>query len=224
MAYEKMPCAWDSEKDLIDRLQGTICRYDGVPYLISVESKKSLLLSDIVSQKIVKTIDPSDPKFDVSSAEIGYINFRNNKPQKYGKSREVQTSNLVVYLQRIPSRRYRQGLNSGAVVSKTLDDNGKSPGPTDYFLLSSGLRDSLMGVYPTPSQGMGILKTLEEKEIALSQSIALSKMESGLILVYCRTVNIGWIAPGDDRIVTPRNRNSWVYERMLNSSGLKFEH
>lgn len=215
MAYEKMPCLYDTEKDLHDRIGGTVCRYKGVPYWVQVESAKKINLLDIVTQKTtVAGISPSDPEFDISSAEVGYVNFKYTPEQlRYMSVKDKR--NKVYYLERIPFRRFRQGLCGDSMTTYSVEGD---PGiPAASVLASQGFLESQINCWPSIPTVLSIFERGLEKEIAVSVDTALQRIESGLVLVFHRTKNIGWITPGrrSFEIELAKSPHKWVYERVL---------
>jgi hypothetical protein len=211
MAYEKMACLYETEKDLVDRLGGTVCRYKGVPYVVHIEARTKINLLDLVSQKPVLSIRPNDPDFDISSAEIGYINFRWTKTQLKYSDTPNDTSNKAYYLERVPFRRYRQGLCSDSLSGFHID--GKTSINPNALLFSDGFRDSQLGRFPSVREAIKLLE--EEQQVAVGMDTALQKVDSGMILVWYRTKNIGWITPDNPTITIARTADSWVHERVL---------
>lgn len=215
MAYEKMPCLYDTEKDLQDRIGGTVCRYKGVPYWVQIESAKKINLLDLVTQKaVVVGISPSDPEFDISSAEVGYVNFKYTPEQiRYMSNKSL--GNKVYYLERIPFRRFRQGLCGDSMTSYTID--GEPGIPAANLLASKGFYESQVNSWPSIPVALAIFERGQETEIAIGIDTALHKIESGLALVYYRKKNIGWITPGrrSFEIELSKSPDRWVYERVL---------
>src|ERR1700754_558210 len=102
MKYEeRMPCRYDTEKDLVARLGNSIVRYDGKPVRVLVEGKSSLRLCNPVTGEEINTVKPNDPLLDISCPELGYANLPMGVKKPHNK---------VVYIERIPYRQFHQGL------------------------------------------------------------------------------------------------------------------
>jgi len=205
MAYEKMSCLWETHADLEARLHGTICRYKNEPVLVIVESVKMLKLLDLSGNNILHRIHPADPEFDVSSPELGYFNVFD----------QIKVVNRVYYLERLPYRKFRQGLSSDVVAGKTID--GEHLGGTQSILQDKTFGEGLSGTYPSLREGLKILSETKSKEVAVGREVALLKTDSGVVQVYFRTKNIGWIAPESTSVSILKDQNSWIYSRVLRS-------
>src|SRR6185312_12225322 len=113
----------------------------------------------------------------------------------------------VYYLERLPYRRYRQGLNAESLYS--YDMEGKSGTPPQAVLTNPGMGDCLTGVYPSIKEAQECLSGTSIKEMAIAQDIALKKTDAGIILVFYRQDNIGWITPDSSSISIERSADSW---------------
>lgn len=213
MGYGKMANRYNSHKDLSDRLDGTICRYKNEPVFVRVESARSLALFELstmsYSGEIVANIRPNDPEFDISSPELGYFNNTRYNPK-------LQTHDFVDvrYMIRNPVRRYKQGLNDHCVSGYRI--NGVEIGSSGA-LYTKGFKESLMDEFPSVSQAMAMLDDGSRQEVAVSQAIALTRISSGLTLVYIRMANVGWILPGKTDVMLKQTDYTWVYERILSA-------
>lgn len=213
MAYEKMKCLYNTERDLIDRLHNTICRYDGSAFLVSVQSKNLIYLCDAVTGKTMKEIKPSDPEFDISSPEIGYVNLIVNK---YGEE-----NNKVFFLERNPYRKFRQGLYPECCTLYTIHGDQDRNYSTGDFFRRQGLIDSIEGRFPTFREGLVKLRNGSDKQIAISRDIAMEGMKSGLIVVWCQGNDVGYIRHDGHQIEFQEDDTSWVVKRMLEKSGIR---
>lgn len=220
MAYEKMPCLYDTVKDLQDRLEQTIVRYNQIPVIVNVAAKDKLVLTDIVTKEKLYEVKPSDPNLDISSAEIGYLNW---KPQinlvKYYNSAWAKEPNKVAYFERQPRRAYRQGLYADVVSSFHID--GKDGIGSENLFGTDGFRASIVGEFPSLEMAIELMDHENWSEIAISQSIALQKIESGLTLVYFRTKNVGWIVPRTAQISVNEGKYAWAIKRLFEHDGLE---
>lgn len=209
MGYGKMANRYLSQKDLCDRLHGTICRYKDVPVGVQFVTTNCLMLTDVVTGELVAKISPTDPDFDISSPELGYMNYA-NKDFKLN----------VVYVSRQPIRRYRQGLYLQCCEFNTIDGGvQRSPYGMNYFGLQ-GFKNMIMDIYPPLSQARSMLNE-GDVEVAISKEIALKKIDSGLHLVYFKTKNIGWIKPDSMCVEMAAGEFDWVAERYLSRLGIE---
>lgn len=229
MAYEIVPCLYNTEKDLQARIHGTICRYENVPYFVHVESAKKINLYDLKKfqlvgdEKPILSVSPTDPLFDISSPEIGYMNFdfelefEAKVLKKY--TYDNISGNMVLYFQRSPTKQWKQGLNYDSTKSYRID-GGHITLPTNwlYIFYSEGTRNMLKGEYPTvPVAVYRLLRMSTEKykTIAVSKDVALQKTDSDIIQVYVKRDNVGYILPGERTIHVKKDKNSWITRKYL---------
>lgn len=212
MAYEKMRCLYDTERDLVDRLHNTICRYKGKACLVSVMSRVELVLTDPTNGKRIEVIKPSDPDFDISSPEIGYVNYRNSKGE-----------NIVYFLERNPNRKYRQGLYAEACTVWSISGQLCQIGGSETVRLfkSQGLVDCIEGKYPTFREALMSIRMGSLDPIAISRDIALDPMRCGVTIIYCHGNDIGYIPLGSTTIEMREDDTAWVMRRMLEKSGVR---
>ncbi len=222
MAYEKMSCLYDTLKDLSDRLNGTIIRYKGVPVHVTVKGDGRLHLTDVANANSMSgnlgAVSPKDPDLDISSIEIGYMNWDWSKESRryLTVSQQRGEGNKVSYLQRLPIQRYRQGLTSDVVRTLGVDgESNKYSSESSMELFNEGFKNMVAGNYPTYPEAAQLLFDGEEKEIAISIDFALKATDSSLILVYYQTRNIGWIEPNKGLIKIPDDELEWVYRRLM---------
>jgi hypothetical protein len=206
-----MRCLYDTERDLIDRLHGTICRYDEKAVRVTVLGKSELQLVDPVSGKEVVRIRPNDELFDISSPEIGYLNLTGT-PSVDG----------VYKLERNPYRKFRQGLYAECCSAYEIDGRTCTMiNAATVFQYPVGLVDMIENRYPSFHEAVKMLFSEEKKEVAISKDIALSMMNTGLILIWCRGQDVAYLVPGSNSIGYKRDDTAWVIERMLKKSGVR---
>ncbi len=213
---EKVPCNYRLLKDLQDRLDGTICRYGGKAYYISVGSEEKINLYDVERRReIFKVISPDDPELDISFAECGYMNFTPTEKQQ--KTYGLGPEGVVLYVTRNTSKKYKQG--NYPSYTQLLNISGSPSNKFDYATVcfSRGMVDFIEGVYPSPLQVLKEFSELKGKvsEVAVSPEIALRKESVGVIFVYYRGTQMGWIAPDTMNIVVTDHELKWVVERHM---------
>lgn len=200
---ERMTCQYTLAKDLSDRLDGTVCRYDGRVVRV-YNSFPTVTLYEWDSRKI-KEIEPSDPLFDISAIETGYFNY------------ECPEYSFVGYASRSPIKKYKAALFANYVEYRTIGGGQVIEYMKEGFY-SQGMLDSLEGRFPSYIEAMELLK--QRNEVAISQDVAFRKDEMGATYVYHRTVPVGWIAPGDHKVHVVDNDLRWVVNRILSRMGL----
>lgn len=231
MAYEIVPCLYDSHKDLSSRLDSTICRYDNVPYFVRIADYNQIWLYDIIhpnSQQPLLKINPKDRLFDISSPELGYLNADPKKAikQSYPLLDKETSGSLVVRIVRLPVRQWKQGINPDCVTFSNISGSSDIKGmylSYQSVIYSQGMKDLILGSYPTPSDALDILMSNSRSDfrtVAISREVAFELTESGIIQVYIRTKNIGYILPGNEKVNIKPGPHSWVVQRILSSLGL----
>lgn len=180
---ESMPCLYETYKDLSDRLDGTICRYEGNVVFVRVsmadddEERPVVYLYDWPqTDKMIKEIEPNDPAFDISLIDLGYMNYI------------CGNKNVVLYPYRSSSKKYKQGTSTGNCFTKNIDGT-----PSDYgshSMQSQGFVDMVNRKYPP-------LAALElHKELALSRDVAVRVDSLGVREFYWRLMKIAVQVPG----------------------------
>lgn len=194
--------------DLNARLSGTICRYDGMPYLIQVTERGTVRLDDMVSGEGGARIDPSDPKFDISTPPLGYVNFREH----------------CKYLTRIPTRRYKQGIdNRNTIMSPIPGPNIDRMGRNGHTLHCVEVRNMMLNKY---EDSRAVLKALREGRHvsrAISRSVAFSIDGIGLVSVYLKNNIVGHIYPDKEIITVPTSDMGWVVSVHINGFGFEVD-
>lgn len=213
MAYEKMRCLYDTERDLIDRLQGTICRYKNKAFVVAVQSRSLIWLNDLVTGKMVHEIKPSDPDFDISSPEIGYLNWQDSKGR-----------NKAYFLERNPYRKYRQGLYSECCTLYHVDGKRDMQYPSSIVFKSRGIIDSIEGTFPSFREAFVGIRQGRLESVAISRDIALDPMKCGVTIVYCQGNDIGYIKHDSSKIEIKEDDTAWVINRMLEKSGIRMRY
>lgn len=103
-AFEMNPLRYSSGGDASMRLLGTIVRYKGEPVYISDVSQQSQATATYLKDNGKGAhfiVNPNDDQtLDISSVPLGYMTFKNTP----------------YYLQRVPERRQKQGLDTRRVV------------------------------------------------------------------------------------------------------------
>src|SRR5690606_33731831 len=133
-------------------------------YIVSVESKTQLGLSDPLSGARILQIKPNDPDFDISSPGIGAVNH------------VYQGRVYAVFLERLPQKRYRQGLYAEC-CSVRLVDGISPPFHAGHVFRTKGLIDAIEGRYPPFKIALAFLRSEKQEEVALSRQFALKRFD-----------------------------------------------
>lgn len=207
---EKMPNLYRLSQDVRDRLNGCILRYDDKLVFCTQETASTLLLFNMDQSTIIGKIQVDDPLLDISSIELGYMNLENN-----------QKETVVRYAKRHPQKQYAQGLRPDHISWYTIDgqETSATVGRGMYNYTQEGFAQSIYGSFPV----FDAIEWETLNEIALSQMVALKKIDIGLILVYFRTRNVGYIEPGKRVVKVPDDDSAWVVHRYLQNFSIKYE-
>lgn len=180
MFAEEMPCLYETLKDLADRLDSTICRYEGkvvyVRVMIEDDETPSVRLFSWPDENFIKTIEPSDPKFDISMIDMGYMNYIYNG------------ENHVLYPYRTTGKKYKQGTSTGYCYVKNIDGEASQFG--SHSLQSQGFVDMVDRRYP-PISALSL-----HKELALSRDVAVRLDSLGVREFFWRTMKVAVQVPG----------------------------
>lgn len=199
---DKMPCKYETFKDLCDRLDGSIVLYRDFPYFVSVspapDGKGGLIYlsrldSGRTGDKKVIEVKIDDPDLDISATDLGYLNYKDSRGTR-----------RVLYAYRTTAKHFKQALYPSYVSTRTIDGENWS---VSNVWTSRGAFDLLIDQFPSFEQVMSLLDTWHE--VAISRDVALHKRKSGLILVYLRTKEVAWIDPRDKTLVFAENA-TWV--------------
>ncbi len=191
------------DRDLSQRLDQTICRYDEFPYYVRYAGKNTLYLYKIGDRngQVVKSIDAKDEKFDVSSIPLGY--FQVNKSR-------------VAYASRRPNRMYKQGVSADNLQTTLILGSSPMMMPTIYC---QGFEDMILNNYPDVDTAINTLRNKEQDtEVAISRDTAL-QWNSGLklIFVYFKEEQVGWIVPDTKIVIVKSYELAWIVSVHLSS-------
>lgn len=191
--------------DLAQKLDSTICRYKGHPYLIRVDGTSLHLYSLTNTKNRLFVISYTDDDFDIAGLPLGYM----------------QSGDYVPYLSRSPLRRTKQGLDARALKIRNNNRNN-NPGTTvNSLLYSQGFVDMILNQYPslndciTTIRGKWMEDPSSNASIAVSRNVCLSIDKVGIVKVYYKTDYVGWIEPDKFIVHVPSNDMGWVVSKFL---------
>lgn len=194
--------------DLNARLGGTICRYTGKPYLVQVTDGGSVWLCDMVTGVQESKINPKDPEFDISTPELGYVNY----------------NNYCLYASRYPGRRYKQGIDSRNTLQTPLPNSreGVRMGRNGN-VNTEEFRQMLLNKYPDGREVLSRLRKGHYSSRAISRSVAFSIDPIGLVSVYYKNTLVGHIYPNKDIISVPTSDMAWIVSCHIDGFGFKVD-
>ena len=193
-------------KDLSQRLDSTICRYDGRPYYVRYRGDNLLDLQTLERQRSVLTIKADDPLFDVSGIPLGYVQV---------------TKENVCYVTRKASRIYKQGVTADTLVPHYMTSTSELHARFSPY--SQAFEDMIMERYPSLDSAIEMLRSSDtHREIAISRDVAL-KWNANLRLtyVYYKSQQVGFIIEGTRKVIIPSGDLSWIIS--TNLSGFNWE-
>lgn len=202
---EAMPCLYKTKKDLVDRLDGSLCRYDDKLVYVRVigeydeEEDQPINYLQLYqwpeSDKKFKKIKPDDPLFDISALDMGYMNYY------------VEDKNVVLYLTRSTAKKYKQGTCSNYIYVKEIDGKG-SQTYSSYVYQSQGFVDMINHQYP----GIEALKKVGQ--VALSPDLAVRRDDLDVLEFFWRGIKIAVKVPGS-KIHRLETDYSWLVDKVL---------
>lgn len=200
----KMRNKYTLASDLADRLDHCYFMYKEQPVLCTVRDHgETLKLWDVTGNEVIADkVSPSDPDLDIASIELGYVQS------------SPYSGNRVAYLSRWPEKRYKQGVCSNNVKVNRIDGT-----PAGGFQVL-GTKEFGRMLADDYDDILGRLSDLEVGEYAISKDIAIKKTNVGVVFVYYKMDEVGWIPPKEQGISIIDREWSWVIERMLRSSGI----
>lgn len=237
MAYEIVPCKYSTFKDLQARLDNTICRYRNEPFFVRIRNEKEIALFDLSDyaflhgfdhiKKSPHVIHPTDPDFDISFPEMGYLTYNYTEECRCRAGlKDVYPwpsapPSVVLYVKKNPLKQYRQGVDGSGLSFSFLDgSNGGSKFgvPFSTLLYSQAFGDMIRGNYPPLPAAIQMLRKIEgssKKEMAISKDVAIELTPSDIIQVYIKQVNIGYILPDERIIHVKQDKNAWISRKIL---------
>lgn len=200
---DKMPCKYETFKDLHDRLDGSIVLYKDYPYYCMVKHNDDGVGGDIFLIRMDEydgrqkandaiKVDIKDPDLDISSVDLGYVNF------------EHRDDWYALYLYRTTAKRFKQALYPSYISAKSID--GQNATAQGVWTSRSGF-DILTDTYPDLGTALKEIDT--RYEVAISRDVALRKLKCGIILVYLRTKEVAWIDPRSNEMIFSE-KSDWV--------------
>lgn len=203
--FNKIP-----QNDYNSRLHNSVVLYDGRPVNVIVVDHTRFDITPIHTESKDKTISikPDDPLLDISTPPLGWMNYGNvDNPQGY-----------AVYLERLPVRKWRQGLchqNSHAFV---LSREGLVKRNSRDYIYTKGYENLVDRTYPDLDTAIKFLVN-KKISIALNREIGLV-MKGETVSVYYKTSEVGYFNLEDRIVHIPKETNSEIISRLL--SGIKW--
>lgn len=181
-------------EDVIQKLNGTICRYDGRPVFViaNIAGNADLVCSYLDNMLNKFTIRHDDPKFDYRSAPLGYITVDGNS----------------WYLYRRASRRFQAGLsaNNVASVNKYF--------PIEY-ITTVHFKECILGEHVSFAEALKQVKDEGKNSVAFNRQFAISHGQKKAITLDYRGEPVAIWVPKLEKFQTLVGVGSSVLERAL---------
>lgn len=169
---------YDNAHDANMRLSESVIMFNGRPvYIHNVREERPLMVvfSYLSGDKgeILKSIE--DDRFSLTPVKLGYMNYQ-------GKA---------VYTQRIPCRRWKQGLH------RENFDVGEQHHMDRAILTTAEMEDTILNKYLSYKEALNQVATGECQSAAYHRSFCFSKCEeTGLVWLSYRGERAGWVQDG----------------------------
>lgn len=148
-------------EDVSMRLHGCVIRYKKKFYFTHAHGMK-LKLFNLATNTQDHTVDANSPDVDVSSPELGFVNW----------------DSQLWYVYRIPYRKQKQGIAQDNLSAWSVTE-GRSKSVYSDTLVSPNFQKMLDGIYPTYSE---VLQ--EKKTRAFSRNYALDFQGEDIKLLF----------------------------------------
>lgn len=201
-----------SDRDLPQRLDGSICRYDQRPVYVRYAGHNCLTLYQVYdTEEAINTIKSSDELLDISTPPLGYTQVSDSR---------------VLYITRMPFRVFKQGIYNENLRSNIIENKITKQSKIPQFRMCSRYFFNTMSMeYPSIDFVMKLIKSADKYiEIAVSNDVALVfKPEVKSLLVYYKNEIVGWIPPTSisgketPKVMIKNNDNAWIIEMYLKS-------
>ena len=193
--------------DFVQRFDGTVIRFNGVPVYVRVNNPGRTTLSLYKLSGVlpghlpINEVDGYDERIDVSSCPLGYINY----------------GGFAYYIERRPQRQYRQGITTRCLeISAALARKPGHRAPSyDNILFSDEFEKMVLDDFPDLKTVLKTLRANEEGSMAISRKVALEIDNLGIVRVFYRKEQIGWMAPGEDVVNVPNSEIAEFISREL---------
>lgn len=202
------------EHDVNSYLAGSVIMNNGMPVVVKCDLKfegddeyQVIQLRDIVTNELYDEFPMGDTSFDIQSPELGYFNNKHSD----GGFTKVD----AFYSFRKPIKNWKQGLTFNNTGIVTIDGEAAV---SSHVIFSQGFKEGLVNKFPSLQESLILLKNSDDKNkyssVAISQDIALSTRSSGIILVYFRCEEVGFI-DGQGVLNIPDKETIWIVEKYL---------
>ena len=194
-----MRCKYPN-RDLVQRLDTSVCRYDGRAVYVRYAGDGDLLnLWYLPTNRKGASDLTIHARFDISTVPMGYMQIDNVS---------------VAYALRRPGRIYKQGVSYDNVHFNMIDGKHVNYNPSIY---EDGFKCMVEDKYPALKTVMSTMrKSSLAMQTAVSRDIALAwDPAMRLIYVYYKTDQVGFIVDNTNTVIIPSSEKAWVVSKFL---------
>jgi hypothetical protein len=179
---------YETQEEAKMRLEGTVVMYDERPCFVReiIQADQDLVarLNPMPRMRDDLPVNIKDEKLVARGLRLGYVN--------YG-------ARGVVYVERMPVRRYKQGICRDNLYFKLHNNPGVGNNQRDYWQALLGRKeftDMLVNAYPSVDKCIDELNAGgDKKAAAFAREFALEKDELGLFFLYHKGNKVAWGEP-----------------------------
>ena len=198
------------EQDVSQRLNKGVIFYKEEPYFVNsvYDSGQSLVLLPLKNLKSKGSrVATNDTNIDVSSKELGYINFNAE----------------AVYVRRIPLRRYKQSISPEALEGyiPSRNNSSKYRGSMRNLVISAAGHSMFVGSYPKIDNALKSIASGVVRSIAISRNVALSINQMGIVYIYYKTDQVGYLDVANSKVLVPSDEFAYIISKHLSQFGME---
>lgn len=197
--------------DYNQKLNNTLVRYNNFPVQLTYEGGSSFIIYGIHGGSSFKKsiINVKDPLLDISTPILGWFKL------------EHDGIKYAAYLERLPVRRWRQGLcSSNTKISYLSRGRLSQASSTKEYIYSKGVEDMILDKYEPLDELLKSLNNADVHSVAASHNIAIAKKDD-IYTVWFKKDEVGWMKPGTKVVKIPKEENIFIISRFLRE--LKWE-
>lgn len=194
------------------RFHNTILMYQGVPVAVTLIDGNTFSICGLHEGSPIKRKDIkcNDPNLDISTPPLGWMNI------------EVEKTEYAMYVVRQGLRKWQQGISGSNTKGYLLYRNALAPKNTRDYLYSKAYDNAVRNIFLPLDICIKKIKTKNCESIAVSRDICLSK-HGDLVTVYYKMDEVAMFSPEDMVVRVPKEENSWIVSKYLNSLSWKVD-
>jgi hypothetical protein len=175
-----------SEEDLRAMFEGTIVRYKGDPVYIKSAIDRMLMLTDIVTQKVVDTVEPDSKHIDFKNMPLGFFNL---------------DTGGAAWVSRVPQRQFKVGIVTGNLNISPVSQVLNVVSVKEAF--KQPLIDAIKGKYPSKEEAIAAVEGKKKVSRAFNRFFAID----GDLNLYHRINKVGMINSENGKPIFHASKN-----------------